>query len=104
MPPSSSLQLRRRSLRQLPFPDKVSSQVVPGVSSELLEARDRLRQVPPFASQRRWVYQAGHALFVDEPERFNQLAENFLEEGRGISGDVEGLRRIWYDLVHRLLL
>ncbi len=48
------------------------------------EMRDRIPEV------RFEVFQAGHALFIDDPERFNRVLEEFLEEGVPAAEDVTG--------------
>lgn len=46
------------------------------------EMRDRIPEV------RFEVFQAGHALFIDDPERFNRVLGEFLEKGAPAAGDV----------------
>jgi|GEM_PF-1233549 len=48
------------------------------------EMRDRLPEV------RFEVFQAGHALFIDEPERFNRILGEFVEDGVPPAGEDSG--------------
>ncbi len=50
-------------------------------ASPFLPAYQKMHAAIP--GSRLEVFQAGHALFVDEPERFNQLVEGFLKNERG---------------------